>query len=284
MVVGSGFGGAVTAYRLAVEASGWVWSVVILKRGQPTRPAPSSRTPPQMRRGLWDPPDRLNRTGSSSSGASATSTCGPLSSPGCRVAHLRERDDRRRSEETFVLVRTSAPAGREHWPIPAGATSRSTTATCASMQGAHRFPADVEPYASTSKRRVAIEDAAGWTLGLTAEAPRSWRCCSRRPGGGDPVPGGSGAGRQSPPPAADDLRAVRRVRPGLQLRGEEHARLHVPDPRPAAEGPRSLRTCCEVRDDRAAGPRTEGLPDRLPAARRGARGGVTGPGPVGPVP
>jgi cholesterol oxidase len=51
VVVGSGFGGSVTAYRLAKEGIG----VCLLERGKPYPPGSFARTPHAMRTNFWDP-------------------------------------------------------------------------------------------------------------------------------------------------------------------------------------------------------------------------------------
>ncbi len=56
VVVGSGFGGSVTAYRLAAEGRG----VVVLERGRAYPPGSFPRTPVQMGRAFWDPSQGLH--------------------------------------------------------------------------------------------------------------------------------------------------------------------------------------------------------------------------------
>jgi cholesterol oxidase len=55
VVVGSGFGGSVTAYRLAKEGIG----VCLLERGKPYPPGSFARTPREMRSNFWDPSEGL---------------------------------------------------------------------------------------------------------------------------------------------------------------------------------------------------------------------------------
>src|SRR4051812_29634619 len=55
VVVGSGFGGAVSAYRLADAAL----DVCLLERGKPYPPGSFARGPREMSRNFWDPSQGL---------------------------------------------------------------------------------------------------------------------------------------------------------------------------------------------------------------------------------
>src|ERR671921_502253 len=57
IVVGSGFGGSVTAYRLAEEEL----SVCVLERGKPYPPDSFPRSPHRMKNNFWDPSSRCRR-------------------------------------------------------------------------------------------------------------------------------------------------------------------------------------------------------------------------------
>src|SRR4051812_3224984 len=55
IVVGSGFGGSVTAYRLAEAGR----RVLVLERGRPYPPGSFTRSPYRARESFWDPPHGL---------------------------------------------------------------------------------------------------------------------------------------------------------------------------------------------------------------------------------
>ena len=55
IIVGSGFGGSVTAYRLAEAGK----RVLVLERGRPYPPGSFTRSPYRARESFWDPPRGL---------------------------------------------------------------------------------------------------------------------------------------------------------------------------------------------------------------------------------
>ena len=56
IIVGSGFGGSVTAYRLAEAGK----RVLVLERGRPYPPGSFTRSPYRARESFWDPPRGLD--------------------------------------------------------------------------------------------------------------------------------------------------------------------------------------------------------------------------------
>jgi cholesterol oxidase len=176
VVVGSGFGGAVTAYRLAKSGR----CVLVLERGQPYPPGSFARTPPQMRRAFWDPERDLHglfelwRFSDLDMVVSSGLGGGSLIYANVMIP---------KDEETFVREDLSA-GGREYWPI-GWDDLEAHYDNVREIQAPQRFPSDVEPYASSGKT-IAIEDAAD-ALGLSAERPEL--AVLFAPPDGTPVPG-----------------------------------------------------------------------------------------------
>lgn len=160
VVVGSGFGGAVTAFRLAEKGR----SVLVLERGQPYPPGSFARTPPRMRRAFWDPEEGLHGLFDvwrfSDLDMLVASGLGGGSLIYANVMLPKD-------EETFVREDLAA-GGRERWPIDRRELEPHYEHV-REMQAPQRYPSDVEPYASSGKTR-AIEEAAE-ALGLSSERP-----------------------------------------------------------------------------------------------------------------
>jgi cholesterol oxidase len=160
VVVGSGFGGAVTACRLAEEGR----SVLVLERGQPYPPGSFARTPPQMRRAFWDPDQGLHglfelwRFSDLDTVVSSGLGGGSLIYANVMIP---------KNEETFVREDLAA-GGREDWPI-SFRDLEPHYAAVRDRQQPQRFPANVEPYSSTG-RTAALEEAAN-ALGFRADRP-----------------------------------------------------------------------------------------------------------------
>ncbi|HET6547513.1 MAG TPA: GMC family oxidoreductase [Solirubrobacter sp.] len=155
IVVGSGFGGSVTAYRLAEAGR----RVLVLERGRPYPPGSFTRSPYRARESFWDPPHGL--TGMyhywSFRGIDALVSAG-LGGGSLIYANVFLRKD----ERTFVKE-DLANGGYEYWPVTRADLDPHYDRV-EQMIGLQRFPIEHEPYASTPKT-VAFKEAAD-ALGL----------------------------------------------------------------------------------------------------------------------
>src|SRR5919108_236406 len=156
VVVGSGFGGSVTACRLAEAGR----SVLLLERGRPYPPGSFPRTPREVRSGaFWRPQAGLHGLWDvwrfPGLGAVVASGLGGGSLIYANVAL-------RKDEATF------ADDERERWPV-SYADLEPHYATVEAMQGVAPYPDDREPYASTPKTNALLYAAR--RIGLEAFRP-----------------------------------------------------------------------------------------------------------------
>ncbi len=168
IVVGSGFGGSVTAYRLAEAGK----RVLILERGRPYPPGSFTRSPYRARESFWDPPRGL--TGMyhywSFKGIDA------LVSSGLGGGSLIYANVFIRKDERWFVQEDLNDGGYEYWPVDR-ATLDPHYDRVEEMIGLQRFPVDHEPYASTPKT-IAFKEAADRARAASTST-RSWR--SRSP-------------------------------------------------------------------------------------------------------
>ncbi|MEU4269168.1 GMC family oxidoreductase [Streptomyces sp. NPDC026092] len=176
VVVGSGFGGAVTAYRLA-EAD---LRVCVLERGKPFPPGSFPRSPHETAKNFWDPDSRLFGMYDMWS----FSTMDALVSSGLGGGSLIYANVLIRKPEDW-FVHESFDGGYENWPVTYQDLDPHYESV-ETMLGAERYPFDVEPYAHTPKTH-AMRDAAE-SLGLPWELPHLAVSFGDRPGA--PLPGG----------------------------------------------------------------------------------------------
>jgi cholesterol oxidase len=161
VVIGSGFGGSVAAYRLA-EAG---LSVILLERGQAYPPDSFPRTPAQMSRAFWNPGTGLygmfdiwRFTGCDSVVASG------LGGGSLIYANVLLRKD----EHWFVQDDPLPGGGYESWPVTRADLDPHYDEV-ERMLGATSYPLDTPPYAATPKTH-AMQDAAA-ELGLDWQLP-----------------------------------------------------------------------------------------------------------------
>ena len=150
IVVGSGFGGSVTAYRLAEAGK----RVLVLERGRPYPPGSFTRSPYRARESFWDPPSGL--TGMyhywSFRGIDALVSAG-LGGGSLIYANVFIRKD-----ENWFVQEDLADGGYEYWPVNRADLDPHYDRV-EQMIGLQRFPIDHEPYASTPKTNAFKEAA-----------------------------------------------------------------------------------------------------------------------------
>ncbi|MFI1653331.1 GMC oxidoreductase [Streptomyces sp. NPDC020472] len=162
VVVGSGFGGSVTAYRLADAGL----RVCVLERGRPFPPGSFPRSPHEAAKNFWDPDSRLYGMYDMWS----FSTMDALVSSGLGGGSLIYANVLIRKPESW-FVHESFDGGYEDWPVTR-ADLDPHYGSVETMLGARKYPFDVEPYRSTPKtlamRRAAERLGLPWELPLLA--------------------------------------------------------------------------------------------------------------------
>jgi cholesterol oxidase len=271
VVVGSGFGGAVAALRLADAGR----RVLVLERGRPYPPGSFARTPHEMRGAFWDPEADLYGMWDIWSFSSLDVVVSSGLGGGSLVyANVMLRKD----EDTFVRE-DMLDGGREDWPV-SRADLEPHYDRVEAMQRPSRYPLGHEPYSSTPKT-LAMLHAAN-RMGMRAELPPLAVRFSGRPGA-DPVPG---APIEEEQPNLHGL-----PRSTCRLTGEcdigcNYGAKDTLDYTYLSAAKRAgalLRTCCEVRtltrrDDRDGGGFEVGYVQHL-AARDGHREDLLDPDP-----
>jgi cholesterol oxidase len=161
VVVGSGFGGSVAAYRLARAGQ----SVVLLERGKAYPPGSFPRSPGELGRAFWDPDaglygmfDVWRFDGFDSIVASG------LGGGSLIYANVLLRKD----EHWFVHADPLPHGGYESWPFTRADLDPHYDEV-ERMLGATRYPLDHPAYAATHKTH-AMQDAAA-ELGLECQLP-----------------------------------------------------------------------------------------------------------------
>ncbi|MBX6382775.1 MAG: GMC family oxidoreductase [Microbispora sp.] len=161
VVVGSGFGGAVAAYRLA-EAG---LSVVVLERGRAYKPGDFPRGPAQLGRAFWDPAEGLYGMFDiwSFSGCDSVVASG-LGGGSLIYANVMLRKD----EDWFVHEQPLPGGGYESWPVTRADLDPHYDAV-ERMIGVTPYPLNHPGYDDTLKT-LAMRDAAA-ELGLDWRLP-----------------------------------------------------------------------------------------------------------------
>jgi cholesterol oxidase len=150
VIVGSGFGGSVTAYRLA-EAG---LDVCVLERGKAYPPGEFPRAPHRMQRNVWDPSEGLQGMFNiwSFDGLGAV-VCSGLGGGSLIYANVLIRKD-----EKWFVREDLRGGGYEYWPVTRADLDPHYD-RIEKMMDAQRFPFDKEPYNNVPKAREFKEAA-----------------------------------------------------------------------------------------------------------------------------
>ncbi len=197
VVVGTGFGGSVMAYRLA-EAG---MSVLVLERGKAHPPGKFARSPAQMRRNFWDPSEGNHGLIDiwSFDGMDALVASG-LGGGSLVYANVLLRKD-----EKWFVREDLAGGGHEDWPVSRAQLDPHYDRV-EQVLNAQPYPVDHEPYRDTAKTH-AMRDAAA-RLGLRFETPKlavAFANHGRPPRPGEPLTDRHGHNRYGVPRATCNL-------------------------------------------------------------------------------
>ncbi|MFI8371969.1 GMC oxidoreductase [Streptomyces sp. NPDC085466] len=180
VVVGSGFGGSVTAYRLADAGLG----VCVLERGKAFPPGSFPRSPHETAVNFWDPDSRLYGMYDMWS----FSAMDALVSSGLGGGSLIYANVLIRKPASW-FAHESVGGAHESWPVTREDLDPHYQEV-ETMLGARPYPFDEEPYRSTPKT-LAMKEAAE-RLGLRWELPRLAVSFGDPAEPGAPLDGGEG--------------------------------------------------------------------------------------------
>jgi len=193
VVVGSGFGGSVTAYRFAQAGK----HVVLLERGKAYPPGSFARSPVDMAKNFWDPSEGLHGLFDLWSFRDFES----IVSSGLGGGSLIYANVLLRKDEKWFVRDASAGDGYESWPISRADLEPHYDAVEKMMQP-QLFPKGQPGYEAS--RRTELLEQAGRSLGYPAFQPPL--AVTFSVGDGPPAPGA-----QIPTPAYGNYHGLPRI-------------------------------------------------------------------------
>src|SRR5712691_4691077 len=172
VVVGSGFGGSVSACRLAQAGLG----VVLLERGKSYPPDSFPRTPAQLSQAFWNPADGLHGLFE----VWRFNGCDAVVSSGLGGGSLTYANVLLRKDEHWFVDKDPLPnGGYESWPVTRADLDPHYDEV-ERMLGATPYPLDEPGFTATPKAH-ALRDAAA-ELGLSCQLPNLAVSFAPRPG------------------------------------------------------------------------------------------------------
>jgi len=157
VVVGSGFGGSVLAYRLAESGK----SVCVLERGKPYPPGSFPRGPRELSKAFWDPSEGLYGMFN----VWSFKGLGAVVSSGLGGGSLIYANVLLRKPEKWFVKEDLANGGYEHWPVSRDELDPHYDRVEAMLNG-QRYP-----FADTTPKTAAMRDA-GERLGREFILPK----------------------------------------------------------------------------------------------------------------
>jgi cholesterol oxidase len=179
VIIGSGFGGSVMAYRLADAGL----RVCVLERGQAYPPGSFPRSPHRMKRNFWDPSAGLYGLFN----VWSFRGLGAVVSSGLGGGSLIYANVLIRKDEKWFVQEDLQHGGYEHWPVTR-ADLEPHYDRVEAMLNAQRYPFEHAPYNRTPKTTAMRQAAA--QLGLQWELPKlavTFHNPGAPPGLGDPI-------------------------------------------------------------------------------------------------
>jgi cholesterol oxidase len=216
VVVGSGFGGSVMAHRLQ-EAG---LQVCLLERGKAYPPGSFPHSPHGLLTNVWAPDEGMYGLFDYWS----FKTFDVLVASGLGGGSLIYANVLLRKDKRWFVQEDLADGGYEYWPVTRAELDPHYDRV-EHMLRPQQYPVAFAPYRDTPKTKAFW--AAAETVGLQPFLPNLAITFANDGEASGPRRAASGGAPEPARPDPPDLPALRRMRHRMQLRQQEHARLHL---------------------------------------------------------